>query len=309
MTRRAFQFWVAAIAGLYALFIITGIALYGGEHYSLFKDLMPLATVLPAAMLAGIYQRRSSFLQQLRGTWISLVDAVQDTLQFTHLTQPEPPDFAKLMKKLSVVTDDFRSLYRNLREGKGSRGFYPFESLKQIQYTISKYYLAKDYSWATQCDTRKVVIDLWQQVRNPVLEEFDRLEPTYFDSPFVGASATAQQGAPGRAASGTPLSTDVVRQNMTTEEKALRELRLDEIQRGIQTRKFGLRAMKRTLLLTVLYGAITVLDYGPFYEILLFCGLLAIIFTLIEEHDTHMKAHLSDILEFVRLTNEKQKGD
>jgi hypothetical protein len=195
MTRRAFQFWVAAIAALYALFITTGIALHGGERYGLFKDLLPLATALPAAMLASIYQRRSSFLQQLRSTWTNLVDAVQDTVQFTHLAQPEPSDFAKLMKKLSVVTDDFRSLYRNLREGEGSRGFYPFESLKQIQDTISRYYLAKDYSEKSQGKTRKLVVGLWQQVRNPVLEEFDRLAPTYFDSPYVNDAGAAQQGA------------------------------------------------------------------------------------------------------------------
>lgn len=158
----------------------------GVKHYSLFKDLLPLATALPAAILAGIYQRRSSFLQQLRTTWTTLVDAVQDVVQFTHLAEPGAPDFAKVMKKLSVVTDDFRSLYKNLREDKGSRGFFPFESLKRIQKVISKYYLAKDYSEATQQETRKLVIGLWQQVRDPVLEEFDRLEPTYFDSPFVG---------------------------------------------------------------------------------------------------------------------------
>lgn len=162
--------------------------MHGGEHYGLFKDLLPLATALPAAILAGIYQRRTSFLQQLRTTWTTLVDAVQDVVQFTHVARPEAPEFSKVMKKLSVVTDDFRSLYKNLREEKGSRGFYPFESLKQIQNAISEYYLAKDYSEPKQKATRKLVIGLWQQVRGPVLEEFDRLEPTYFDSPFLGKS-------------------------------------------------------------------------------------------------------------------------
>jgi hypothetical protein len=195
MTRRAFQLWVAAIAGLYALFILTGIAVHGTEHYSLFKHLLPLATALPAAILAGTYQRRSSFLQQLRSTWTSLVDAVQDSVQFTHLSQPEPPAFAQLMKKLSVVVDDFRSLYKNLREDKSSRGFYPFESLKQIHETISKYYVTKDYSEETQRETRRLVIGLWRQVRGPVLEEFDRLAPTYFDSPFVGNTRAAEPSA------------------------------------------------------------------------------------------------------------------
>jgi hypothetical protein len=100
---------------------------------------------------------------------------------------------------------------------------------------------------------------------------------------------------------------------MTTEEKALRELRLGEIQRGIQSRRFGLRAMKRTLLLTILYGAMIVLssirDHSPFDGIMLFCGLLVIIFTVIEEHDAHMKLHLAEVIEFIKLTNEKQRED
>jgi hypothetical protein len=195
MTRRAFQLWVAALAGLYALFIVAGIALHGTERYALFKDLLSLATALPAAILAGIYQRRSSFLQQLRSTWTSLVDAVQDTVQFTHLAQPEPSAFSQLMKKLSVVVDDFRSLYKNLREDKRSGGLYPFDSLKEIQDTVSKYYLAKDYSKAKQEETLGQVIQLWKKVRGPVLEEFDRLAPTYFDSRVVGNARAAQQGA------------------------------------------------------------------------------------------------------------------
>lgn len=48
---------------------------------------------------------------------------------------------------------------------------------------------------ARQRETRKVIVGLWHQVRSPVLEEFDRLEPTYFDSPFVGDAAGAQKRA------------------------------------------------------------------------------------------------------------------
>lgn len=197
MTRRAFQLWVAVIASMYALMILTGFVLNKWTHYyDIFKDLLPLGTALPAAMLAGAYQRRSSFLQQLRSSWTSLIDSIQEAVQFTHLTEPDSAAFAKLMKTLSVVIDDFRSLYKNLGEGKESRGYYPFESLKQIKDVISAYYLTKDYSDEKQDETRRRVILLWKQVRDPVLEEFDRPAPTYFDSPFAkGRVAVPREAA------------------------------------------------------------------------------------------------------------------
>ncbi len=195
MTRRAFQLWLALIAGLYATFIVAGVLLHDGDYYDLYKDLVPLATALPAAVLAGVYQRRSSFLQQLRSTWRDLVVAVQEAIQFTHIAQPTTEQFSDLMKKLSVVTDDFRSLFRNLDERTDSIGLYPFESLKELQASVSSYYIAADFSTQQQQTVRRKVIQLWKQVRTPIVEEFDRLEPTHFDTPFRPGGTAAQQGA------------------------------------------------------------------------------------------------------------------
>jgi hypothetical protein len=210
MTRRAFTLWVGVITVLYSTFILVGIVLFddgtkdGGSQYALFKDCIPLATALPAAILTGVYQNRSSFIQQLRATWSVLVPAVQDAIQFTHLTNPKPEDFAAVMKVLSVSIEDFRSLYKNLKETPSEIGFYPFESLKKIQAELSQYYLNKpeDRSEARRKQVRDSVTKLWKVVRKPILSEFDRLSPTYFDSPFVdGLGNVAQQSLPADAPS------------------------------------------------------------------------------------------------------------
>ena len=186
MTRRSFQMWVAAIAGLYASFILTGLFLHwSGGRYDLFKDLVPLATALPAVILTGIYQRRTSFLQQLRSTWTLLLGAVQDSIQFTHTPDPEAEDFGSAMRNLSYFIDDFRALYKNLAEDKGGPSFYPYESLKSIQKVVSAYYLKTDHSEKQGEAARKEIVAHWHNVRMPILKEFDRLEPTYFDSPFA----------------------------------------------------------------------------------------------------------------------------
>lgn len=115
MTRRSFQYWLAIIAFVYGAFILVGIMLNGTDHYPVFKDILPLSTALPAAILAGIYQRRSSFLQQLRTTWSALINAFQDAVPFTHLETPKSDDFAKVMKSLSVVITNGASSNPGLR--------------------------------------------------------------------------------------------------------------------------------------------------------------------------------------------------
>ncbi len=186
MTRRSFQMWVGVIAFLYASFIGLGLFLnLSGGRYDVFKDLVPLATALPAAILTSIYQRRTSFLQQLRSTWTALLGAIQNAIQFTHLDTPNSSEFGAVMRDLSFAIDDFRALYKNLAEGKDESGFYPYESLKSIQKIVSCYYLKTDHSEGRRKKAREEVVALWQEVRRPILREFDRLEPTHFDSPFV----------------------------------------------------------------------------------------------------------------------------
>jgi hypothetical protein len=178
--------WFTAIAILYLIFILIVIfsRLILPDWSDTIKAVIPLATALPAAVLAGVYQRRTSFLQQLRANWIRLVEAFQNCVQLTHNPRPDAADFSSTMKNLSIVIDDFRSIYKNLDEGPGNPGYFPFESLKEIQRKTSEYYLRGDYSITASAATRKELGVAWKKVREPLLKEFDRLEPTHFDSAF-----------------------------------------------------------------------------------------------------------------------------
>lgn len=101
---------------------------------------------------------------------------------------------------------------------------------------------------------------------------------------------------------------------MTTEEYAIRELRLGEIRRRVLSRRFGLRAMKWTLVLAVLYGIIVILsssvpasirDHLSVDGLLLYCGIMVVIFSAIAEYEAHMRSHLADVMEAVHITNQK----
>ena len=188
MTRKRFQTYFALIAIVYGLFLFSGLCLKfrDSSNYELFKDLIPIATALPAAILAGIYQRRGSFLQQIRSSWMLLIEGIQEAIQFTHLEDPTPEDKRRTFKALSLAIDDFRSLYKNLKEGRDSEGYFPYESLKKIESDLGHYCKEKQYeSQLARMALRRSIITDWKRVRVPVLEEFDRVEPTYFDSPYV----------------------------------------------------------------------------------------------------------------------------
>jgi hypothetical protein len=54
------------------------------EHdivYATFKDLIPFVIAIPAAWLAFCFQRRASYIQQLRAFWSDLVEVVQLSVQ------------------------------------------------------------------------------------------------------------------------------------------------------------------------------------------------------------------------------------
>ena len=187
MTRIKFRFFALAISVAYFALIFACIGaklLWCGKYYDLVKDVCTFAAAFPVAVLAGAYQLRTSFLQQLRETWKASLEGVQEAIQFTFIESPKPEQFSLLMKKLSVAVDDFRSLYSNLGEDDQSIGYFPFEGLKGIQTAISSYYLGKDYSHENQFATRACITKSWKQVRKAILSEFDRPPPTRHDSPF-----------------------------------------------------------------------------------------------------------------------------
>jgi len=90
---------------------------------------------------------------------------------------------------------------------------------------------------------------------------------------------------------------------MSTEEQTLREMRLAELQDRITSRRFGFRAMKRTLLFTIGLGLFVAWSSIPYDGFVVFGVIVIILFTFIDEFDTHMKTHLGDVMELMRLMN------
>jgi hypothetical protein len=180
--------------GVYLLAILIGVTLRvqfpDTDHkpsvvYTTYKDLIPFLIAIPAAWLGFCFQRRSSYVQQLRTFWATLVEAIQRAVQYTHLAHPELEDYAGVMSKLSTIIDELRGTFRNRGERRGQVGIYPFESLKQIPDVIDSLGHSKDISFEKRQEARNTILALWRRSYRQLLREFDRDTATYLDSPYV----------------------------------------------------------------------------------------------------------------------------
>lgn len=190
MTRKTIHFWFIAAVIYFAILIIIGVFISIADQtnnrvlYSTFKDLIPLLISMPAAWLGYCMQRRSAYLQQLRSLWSRLIDAVHSSLQYTYLSEPKQPEHLNVLLKLSSVIDEVRGLFCNLEESGGEGGLYPFEPLKDI-YGQLKELGYENPSSEKKMNVRKRVEALWKDVRQELLREFDREEPTFSHSHWI----------------------------------------------------------------------------------------------------------------------------
>lgn len=185
MTKRSIMKWsIWAVAYLAAL-VVDGILLSAFDStekrvvYSTFKDLMGPLIALPAAWLGFCFQRRITYVQELRATWTKLVDAVQTVLQYTRLSAPTTNDYFSAATKMSAAIDGVRGLFTNLDETDTDDGLYPFEPLKDIYGLLATLGVGTAFTDGKAQETREKVLALWKDVRRELLKEFDRERPTF----------------------------------------------------------------------------------------------------------------------------------
>ncbi|HEV3385609.1 MAG TPA: DUF2934 domain-containing protein, partial [Gemmata sp.] len=167
--------------------------------YGAYKDLIPLVIAIPATWLAFCIQKRLSYVQQLRALWTKVIDAVQDSINYTYLTEPKQEDHRKVVSKLFAVIDEIRGVFRNVGDKPhwpmrfGTRekrtreeiGLYPLEGVKEIRDYVVSLGSGGAFSPSQARSARGKIIALWNHVRDTLLTEFDRSRPTYADSPYL----------------------------------------------------------------------------------------------------------------------------
>jgi hypothetical protein len=147
--------------------------------YSTYKDLLPLIIAIPAAYLAYAFQRRNNYVQALRKLWTDLIGAVQDARNYTYAGSATFEEYTKTLSRLSMVIEEARGVFLNIKATKGNVGFFPFEPIKEIYDDIENLGFADKATDEEKNDVRRRINKRWKLVREQLLKEFDRDVPTY----------------------------------------------------------------------------------------------------------------------------------
>ncbi len=171
--------WISALIliAFSSAYIVIYQCFPGQPWVSAVGDLIPLILAVPAVFLAHAFARRNSYLQALRDFWSRLVPTAQTVIQYTHLPDPQPANFASVQKKLSTAIDELRSVFDNVPLRNDSRGLYPYENLKDIKRVVDWLGVGKKRNDEEIHLARKVIIRLWQEMYHAMLSEFDRDVP------------------------------------------------------------------------------------------------------------------------------------
>jgi hypothetical protein len=193
MTKRRLRNWAIGISTVWVAVVVGGIVLRrtcpGPDGpYGTFKDLIPLTVAVPAVWLGFLFQRRQSYLQQLRVLWSTLVRAIAGTRVYALAPTPTAEHWTTILRELSTAIDEVRGVFSNQNESKTKVGIYPFESLKQIYELVKK----NPPGSAERASLEDQVDAKWKHLRSFVFHEFDRECPEHLDSPYVQATASNQ---------------------------------------------------------------------------------------------------------------------
>lgn len=185
MTKRQLIFWFSMASIVYVIAVVAGvlIRIYDTTTslviYSTYKDMIPFIIAIPAAWLGYCLQRRSSYLQQLRILWSTLVKAVQKANQYTYIKSPSREQYSETLCCLSAAIEETRGVFMNIGEKDNKIGLYPFEPIKDIFGLISDLDCDKQLTEVERKETRNKIYVLWADMRRELLKEFDREVPTF----------------------------------------------------------------------------------------------------------------------------------
>ena len=171
---------VAALAALIALALAA--RLTGGwalGFYDVIRDMSLLIVTVVAAYLAYIYQKRTTFLQNLRDQWYEIVSAKAELIYYCHLEKPTVDDYLIAARELSECIDTMRIVYRNVGETDELIGYYPYSPLHHMRKQLEtldprKGTLTSDHRYAVRTE----IWHAFNAIREHFLDEFDIDEPT-----------------------------------------------------------------------------------------------------------------------------------
>ena len=177
---RILGFTAAGLMALIAMALaakLSGVA-WALSFYDFIRDTSLLIVTVVAAFMAHVYQRRTTFLQNLREQWREIVEAKAALIYYCHLKDPALNDYLIASRQLSETIDNMRIVYRNVGETGEFIGLYPYAPLHYMRKVMDT--LDPRAASPTVQDKYKARGEIWaafNAIREHFLDEFDIDEP------------------------------------------------------------------------------------------------------------------------------------
>jgi hypothetical protein len=149
------------------------------QFYEFIRDTSLLIVTVVAAYMAHIYQKRTTFLQNLREQWKEIVEAKAALIYYCHLEGNNLQEYLIASRKISETIDNMRIVYRNVGETDTYVGLYPYSPLHYMHQVMQT--LDPRRANPTPEDKFKARGEMWNAfnaLREHFVEEFDIGEPT-----------------------------------------------------------------------------------------------------------------------------------
>ncbi len=141
--------------------------------YVLFRDMVPLIVALPATWLAYCFQRRQSYLHQLRAAWSDAIGAVQAAIRYTDDPRPTRRGRDAVLAGLGAAMDGVQGVFRSRR---GVR-VDPSGSLRLIRDEVEALGRGGTIAPEEARAARSAIEAHWTEARGRMAIEFDRALP------------------------------------------------------------------------------------------------------------------------------------
>jgi hypothetical protein len=149
------------------------------NFYEFIRDTSLLIVTVVAAYMASIYQKRTTFLQNLREQWYEIVGAKAALIYYCHQDKPDLEDYLIAARELSESIDTMRIVYSNVGETDELIGLYPYSPLHHMRLVMESLDPRKGAPTAEQkFAARGEIWDAFNSIREHFLDEFDIDEPS-----------------------------------------------------------------------------------------------------------------------------------
>ncbi|MBS0241415.1 MAG: hypothetical protein JSS20_04505 [Proteobacteria bacterium] len=142
------------------------------DLYDYMKDMALVFVTVVATYLAGVFQKRQTFLASLKEEWREIVAAKSALFSYTQLESPSRAEYLMAFTAISETLDNMRTVYSNVGETDELIGLYPFAPLHDMRRALQSLDPAKNA--AATPEDRKLA-------RDAILQSFYALRETFLD--------------------------------------------------------------------------------------------------------------------------------